>query len=61
MISSRILSVPLFHTFRISIIQSKLDMKNDQVLEERKRRREDVAKEIAKRKVVQGTVDDLCE
>ena len=30
-------------------------MKYDQVLEERQRRREDVAKEIAKRKVVQVT------
>ena len=53
------LFVGLFH--RVNKLQQRLDSKVDQVLEEKKRRRDGIANEVAKRKAVEATVDELYE
>lgn len=46
---------------RVSTLKQRLDSKADEVLAEKKKRRQGIADEIAKRKVVEQTVDDLYE
>ena len=49
-----------FSTYpRVSDLKSRLDTKTNQVLEEKKKRRAQVAKEVAKRHLVESAVDDL--
>ena len=48
-----------YHFHRVNEMKSQLDSKSDKILEEKNKRRAGIADEIAKRKAVEQTVDEL--
>ena len=51
----------IFLSYRAAKMQQRLDRTSAQVLDEKKKRRVQVAKEVEKRHIVEQTVDDLYE